>query len=151
GLACSRNRVLKECETRYVIFIDDDVIATREAVEGARTALSAGADVIGTRITADYQGRPQPWCLTAGQLHYLGAHSPAAPGSRLAAEGSGRGMEERAWRLPVPGYRVEPAPAEVRRGRHVVVVLLPAVRAAEEPFARPRPPRAPRAASRPAR
>jgi GT2 family glycosyltransferase len=81
GLACSRNRVLKECETRYVIFLDDDVIATREAVEGARTALSAGADVIGARITADYQGRPEPWYLTAGQLHYLGAHSPAVPAS----------------------------------------------------------------------
>lgn len=81
GLAHSRNRVLKECETRYVIFIDDDVLATAEAVEGARAALSLGADVVGIRIAADLQGERPPWYLTAGQLHYLGAHNPATPAS----------------------------------------------------------------------
>ncbi len=79
GLAPSRNRVMKECRTRHVLFIDDDVHATKVAIEKARSALSRGADVIGARITADLQGRRAPWYLTTGQLHYLGAHDPAGP------------------------------------------------------------------------
>ncbi|MEV0005609.1 glycosyltransferase [Micromonospora sp. NPDC050980] len=79
GLAHSRNRVLKECVTRLVIFLDDDIVATREAVECARAALSRGADVIGARITADFQSCRPPWFLSAGQLHYLGSHSPITP------------------------------------------------------------------------
>jgi glycosyltransferase involved in cell wall biosynthesis len=79
GLAYSRNRVLKECRTRFVVFLDDDIAATRHAVESARVALTEGADVVGARITADMQGRRMPWYLSTGQLHYLGSHNPDVP------------------------------------------------------------------------
>ncbi len=81
GLAYSRNRAMKECETRHLVFIDDDIVLTRSAVDGTRAAFTAGADVVGTRITADFNGQGVPWFLTGGQLHYLGVHNPAMPAS----------------------------------------------------------------------
>ncbi len=81
GLAHSRNRALKEAVTRYVVFLDDDIAPTTPALERMRAALASGAHVVGTRITADFQGRRCPWFLTAGQLHYLGSHDPAGPAS----------------------------------------------------------------------
>jgi glycosyltransferase involved in cell wall biosynthesis len=81
GLAYSRNRVLKECETRHAVFIDDDIRVTAETVAAARTALAEGVSVVGVRITADLQNRSAPWYLTSGQLHYLGCHDATAPAS----------------------------------------------------------------------
>lgn len=81
GLSYSRNLALKEAPTRYVVFVDDDIVPTTDAVENLRTALTGGAHVAGTRITADLQGRRSPWWLTAGQLHYLGSHHPDLPAS----------------------------------------------------------------------
>ncbi|MFJ7279797.1 glycosyltransferase family 2 protein [Kitasatospora sp. NPDC098663] len=81
GLSYSRNLALKEAPTRHVVFVDDDIVPTTEAIEHLRAALSDGAQVAGTRITADLQGRRTPWWLTAGQLHYLGSHHPDLPAS----------------------------------------------------------------------
>ncbi|MCX5397189.1 glycosyltransferase [Streptomyces sp. NBC_00102] len=81
GLSCSRNLALKEAPTRHVVFVDDDIVVTAAAVENLRTALTGGAHVVGTRITADLQARRMPWWLTAGQLHYLGSHHPDLPAS----------------------------------------------------------------------
>ncbi|MEU0924593.1 glycosyltransferase family 2 protein [Streptomyces malaysiensis] len=79
GLAYSRNKAMKEATTRHLVFIDDDIVPTVEAVTRIREALAAGAHVTGTRITAHLQGRRSPWFLTSGQLHYLGSHAPARP------------------------------------------------------------------------
>ena len=81
GLSFTRNRVLKECNTRFVLFLDDDIVATSEAVESARAALSHGLDVVGARITAGLPDHYRPWYFTAGQLHYVGCHNPALPAS----------------------------------------------------------------------
>jgi len=81
GLAHSRNKALKETTTRHLIFIDDDIFPTAQALHGLRGALAAGAGIVGARIDADFQGRPAPWFLTPGQLHYLGSHDPAQPAS----------------------------------------------------------------------
>lgn len=81
GLAHSRNKALKETTTRHLIFLDDDIRPRAQALQGLRGALAAGAGIVGTRIDADLQGRPAPWFLTPGQLHYLGSHDPAQPAS----------------------------------------------------------------------
>jgi glycosyltransferase involved in cell wall biosynthesis len=81
GLAHSRNKALKETTTRHLIFLDDDIRPTAQALQGLRGALAAGAGIVGTRIDADLQGRTAPWFLTPGQLHYLGSHDPAQPAS----------------------------------------------------------------------
>ncbi|MFJ7275474.1 glycosyltransferase family 2 protein [Kitasatospora sp. NPDC098663] len=81
GLSHSRNLALKEAPTRYVVFVDDDIAPTATAVDNLRTALTGGAHVAGTRITADLQGHRTPRWLTAGQLHYLGSHHPDLPAS----------------------------------------------------------------------
>ncbi|MCG6497023.1 glycosyltransferase family 2 protein [Kitasatospora sp. A2-31] len=81
GLSYSRNLALKEAPTRHVVFVDDDIVPTTDAVEDLRAALADGAHVAGTRITADLQGRRTPWWLTTGQLHYLGSHHPDLPAS----------------------------------------------------------------------
>ncbi|HUZ26347.1 MAG TPA: glycosyltransferase [Streptosporangiaceae bacterium] len=76
GLAYSRNRVMKECQTRHVIFVDDDVVIGSEVIEAIRASLARGAAVVGARVIADLGGRARPWHVTSGQLHYLGAHPP---------------------------------------------------------------------------
>ncbi|QKW20586.1 glycosyltransferase family 2 protein [Kitasatospora sp. NA04385] len=81
GLSYSRNLALKEAPTQHVVFVDDDIVPTTDAIEHLRTALGDGAHVAGTRITADLQGRRTPRWLTAGQLHYLGSHHPDLPAS----------------------------------------------------------------------
>jgi glycosyltransferase involved in cell wall biosynthesis len=81
GLAYSRNKAMKEAMTRHLVFLDDDIIPTAEALTQIRATLAAGAHVAGTRITAHFQGRRRPWFLTSGQLHYLGSHDPARPAS----------------------------------------------------------------------
>lgn len=81
GLSYSRNLALKEATTRHVIFVDDDIVPTTDVLEDLRVALASGAQVVGTRITADLQGCRRPWWLTAGQLHYLGSHHPGLPAS----------------------------------------------------------------------
>ncbi|MFD0314661.1 glycosyltransferase family 2 protein [Streptomyces flavalbus] len=79
GLAYSRNKAMKEAATRHVVFLDDDIVPTAEALTQMRVALATGAHVTGTRITAHLQGRRRPWFLTSGQLHYLGSHAPTWP------------------------------------------------------------------------
>lgn len=81
GLAHSRNKAMKEATTQHLVFLDDDIVPSAEALTRIRGALSAGAHVTGTRITARLQGRRRPWFLTSGQLHYLGSHAPARPAS----------------------------------------------------------------------
>ncbi|MGW2397146.1 glycosyltransferase family 2 protein [Kitasatospora sp. NPDC001664] len=81
GLSYSRNLAMKEAVTRHLLFLDDDIVATRAAIEHVRAALAVGAHVVGTRITADLQGRRAPGFLTDGQLHYLGSHHPDLPAS----------------------------------------------------------------------
>lgn len=81
GLAHSRNKAMKEATTRHLVFLDDDIVPTADALAQIRTALTAGAHVTGTRITAHLQGRRSPWFLTSGQLHYLGCHAPTRPAS----------------------------------------------------------------------
>lgn len=81
GLAYSRNKAMKEATTRHLIFLDDDIVATTEAVTQIRAALAAGAHVTGTRITAHLHRHPRPWFLTSGQLHYLGCHAPGRSAS----------------------------------------------------------------------
>ncbi|MFF7091768.1 glycosyltransferase family 2 protein [Streptomyces rubradiris] len=81
GLAHSRNKAMKEASTQHVVFLDDDIVPTTEALTRIREALTAGAHVTGTRITAHLQGRRRPWFLTSGQLHYLGSHAPTRPAS----------------------------------------------------------------------
>ncbi|CAM5677766.1 hypothetical protein SALBM311S_02137 [Streptomyces alboniger] len=85
GLAHSRNKALKEATTRHLVFLDDDIVPTAEALTQIRAALTAGVQVTGTRITAHLQGLRRPWFLTSGQLHYLGSHAPARPASIWAA------------------------------------------------------------------
>ncbi|MFJ7342429.1 glycosyltransferase family 2 protein [Streptomyces sp. NPDC101110] len=81
GLAYSRNKAMKEATTRHLVFLDDDIVPTVEALTQIRAALTAGAHVTGTRISAHLQGHHCPWFLTSGQLHYLGSHAPARPAS----------------------------------------------------------------------
>ncbi|MEV7955314.1 glycosyltransferase [Streptomyces sp. NPDC088141] len=81
GLAHSRNKAMKEATTRHIVFLDDDITPTAHALKQMRDALTAGAHITGTRITAHLQGHHRPWFLTSGQLHYLGSHTPARPAS----------------------------------------------------------------------
>lgn len=75
GLSPCRNFALQECETRLLLFIDDDALPSSDAVLEAGTLLSEGASAIGARLVAKPDLR-FPWYLTHGQYHLLGLHSP---------------------------------------------------------------------------
>jgi glycosyltransferase involved in cell wall biosynthesis len=79
GLAFSRNRVLEEAASRYVVFVDDDVLLGREVVEALRATFACDIAVAGTRIIGEFGSEIRRWYLTDGQLHYLGVHAPAEP------------------------------------------------------------------------
>lgn len=63
GLAHSRNKAMKEATTRHIIFLDDDITPTAYALKEMRDALTAGAHITGTRITAHLQGHHRPWSV----------------------------------------------------------------------------------------
>jgi glycosyltransferase involved in cell wall biosynthesis len=79
GLSASRNDALEHAATRYVLFVDDDVILTRPTVEAIREALTQGATVVGARLERPPWLKRLPFWMTEGQLHYLGVHAGAPP------------------------------------------------------------------------
>ena len=79
GLSFTRNLVLDTCTTSYVLFVDDDVVLNRSAVEAIRAALRIEYGVVGVRLRLP-STLPLPWFISEGQLHYLGAHASAARG-----------------------------------------------------------------------
>lgn len=81
GLSYSRNAAMKQAATRHVVFLDDDIDPSAEALSRVRASLAGGAHVVGTRITARFPRGSLPWYITAGQLHYLGSHHPGRPAS----------------------------------------------------------------------
>ena len=75
GLATSRNVVLENCRTNYLVFIDDDVILCKETLRSIRNELERGYHIVGVRICGPPKGLTIPWYISNGQLHYLGIHN----------------------------------------------------------------------------
>lgn len=73
GLSRARNTVLEARPDHRVLYIDDDVLISREALKAIRSAFSTGAHVVGARLVppSDYRRR---WFLAEGQVHLLGWH-----------------------------------------------------------------------------
>ena len=85
GLSASRNRALSLCQTRYLLFVDDDATITAEAIGAIRTAFADGAGVVGTRLSSPSGLRVARWFLSYGQYHYLALHRPDRPISAWGA------------------------------------------------------------------
>jgi hypothetical protein len=79
GLSVSRNDVLRRVATRYVLFVDDDVILTQTTIQAIRAALTGGTTVVGARLDRPPWLQRLPFWMTEGQLHYLGVHAGAPP------------------------------------------------------------------------
>lgn len=76
GLSPSRNLAVGRCETDYIIFVDDDVLVTRRAIESIRRELEAGYEIVGVRLCAPPGlNITSRWFISAGQLHYLAIHA----------------------------------------------------------------------------
>jgi Glycosyl transferase family 2 len=73
GLSHSRNQALARCAHRHLVYVDDDIVVGRETVEAIRTAVSAGAGIVGVWLEPTFIGPPS-WWLSGGQYHYLGVH-----------------------------------------------------------------------------
>jgi len=76
GLSSARNSVLDARPDHHVLFIDDDVLLSPEAVAALRGALAGGAGVVGARLVPPDGEVSWPWFFTAGQMHLVGWHSP---------------------------------------------------------------------------
>ena len=75
GLSYSRNIALQECDTKYLLFLDDDVTYSFDALYSIRQALES-FDIVGTRILGPPEEKKLPIYMTEGQLHYLAIHNP---------------------------------------------------------------------------
>jgi glycosyltransferase involved in cell wall biosynthesis len=75
GLSAARNTVLDHRPDHCVLFIDDDLILSREAVLAVRTAFADGAQVTGARLVPPGPVSDLPWYLTRGQMHLVGWHA----------------------------------------------------------------------------
>jgi glycosyltransferase involved in cell wall biosynthesis len=75
GLSYSRNLALDYCRTQYLLFVDDDVLVSYEAVEMIRATLAAGADIVGVLISGPRSGMKRRWFFSEGQWHYLCVHN----------------------------------------------------------------------------
>jgi glycosyltransferase involved in cell wall biosynthesis len=76
GLSYSRNVALGQCRTKHIVFIDDDVVIDRVAVEAIRRAFADGCEVVGVRVLGPRAFVQTPFYITEGQYHYLGIHVP---------------------------------------------------------------------------
>jgi glycosyltransferase involved in cell wall biosynthesis len=79
GLSAARNTALDARPDGPVLFVDDDVLLDRAAVDAAREAFAAGAAVVGARLVPPPGGRTWPWFFTTGQMHLVGWHPPHGP------------------------------------------------------------------------
>ncbi len=77
GLSAARNAVLDACPRHTVLFIDDDALLDRMAVDAVRAAFDAGAHVVGARLVPPGHQRVWPWFFGPGQMHLVGWHAPA--------------------------------------------------------------------------
>lgn len=76
GLSAARNSVLDARPDHHVLFIDDDVLLSPEAVASVRLASAEGAAVVGARLVPPDGMTSWPWFFTEGQMHLVGWHSP---------------------------------------------------------------------------
>lgn len=76
GLSAARNSVLDARPDRRILFIDDDVLLDRAAVDTIRAAFGEGAHVVGARLVPPPGITNWPWYFTAGQMHLVGWHTP---------------------------------------------------------------------------
>ncbi len=76
GLSAARNSVLVARPQDTILFVDDDVLLDRRAVDAVRAAFAAGAHVVGTRLVPPAHGQEWPWFFGQGQLHLVGWHCP---------------------------------------------------------------------------
>lgn len=76
GLAAARNSVLDAWPTSSVLFIDDDIVLDRAAVDAIRTTFTGGAQIVGARLVPPRASKPHRWYFSAGQMHLVGWHPP---------------------------------------------------------------------------
>jgi len=75
GLSKLRNIALARCDTKYILFIDDDVTLDNSAIETIVDNLEKGCDIVGLKLVAPNDDYKNKWYITPSQLHYVGVHS----------------------------------------------------------------------------
>lgn len=81
GLSYSRNTALGLCQTRHLLFLDDDITVTPEGLTALRQAILSGAKVAGMRLAPPAALNLDKWCITPCQWHYLALHRNDRPAS----------------------------------------------------------------------
>ncbi|GAA2848318.1 hypothetical protein GCM10010517_05580 [Streptosporangium fragile] len=79
GLSTARNHVLAVHPDRRILFLDDDALLDRDALDAVRDAFRDGAEVVGTRLSPPPERTRLPGFMTTGQMHLLGWHAPGEP------------------------------------------------------------------------
>lgn len=70
-----RNFVLKSCKTKYLLFLDDDITTTIEAIKAIITELENDRHIVGLPLTLPKNINFNKWFLSQNQYHYLAIHT----------------------------------------------------------------------------
>ena len=70
-----RNLVLKSCKTKYLLFLDDDITITADAVKSIINELGNNYEIVGLRLVPADNIGINKWYISPNQYHYLAVHS----------------------------------------------------------------------------
>lgn len=70
-----RNLALESCKTKYLLFLDDDITITANAINDILEQLENGYQIVGLKLVlADYI-EIHKWFISINQYHYLAIHT----------------------------------------------------------------------------
>lgn len=75
GLSNLRNLALSHCDTKYILFIDDDVTINYKSIKAVEEALDEGNNIVGLQLRPPCKNHIKRWFFTENQYHFLGLHS----------------------------------------------------------------------------
>jgi glycosyltransferase involved in cell wall biosynthesis len=78
GVSAARNSALSARPRSLILFVDDDVLLSRQALDEIRHAFAEGAHVVGGRLVPPVSISQWPWYFTEGQAHLVGWHATGA-------------------------------------------------------------------------
>jgi len=70
-----RNLVLQKCKTKYLLFIDDDITITADAVKSIIKELENNFEIVGLKLVPATNVKIDKWFISPNQYHYLAIHS----------------------------------------------------------------------------
>lgn len=75
GLSNLRNFAMDSCDTKFILFIDDDITIDCNSIKAIEDALNNGNDIVGLKLSPPDPNYVKRWFFTQNQYHYIGLHA----------------------------------------------------------------------------